>query len=180
MRTFTPWVPEAREYSELSPKLAKQLALIEPSHSPYMDYFPCSVLLKSGELIDGVYVSEAQPYLDNWTVWPDQDSAKLEVSVENIAEIQPSQNRIPVHLANRLYQAGESGMGYLIFTARFNDGSSKAFIVGGVVDFINAPPGLCATDIVEVEPHVGRNNVNENDMVTIHWCIHGKAVPKNA
>lgn len=180
MRKFTTWSPEAREYPELGPKLAKQLALIEPSRAPYMDYFPCSVLLKSGELIDKVYVTEAQPYLDNWTAWPDQDAAKLEICLENVAEIQASANRIPVQLANELYQAGESGMGYLIFTARFKDGSLKPYLVGGVMDFITPPPGLNVSDMIEVEPHVGRENVDQSDLVSVYWCIHGKAVPKNA
>ena len=100
--------------------------------------------------------------------------------MEDVTEIRVSPNRIPVRLANKLYLADESGMGYLIFTARFNDGTTKAYIVGGVCDFVNPPPGLSVADIVDVDPHVGREDADQNDLVQIHWCIHGKAVPKNA
>jgi hypothetical protein len=145
-----------------------------------MDYYPCCVVLTNGSVIDGVYVTAAQPYLDCWTVWPDQDPGKNEVKLQDVAEIRPSPNRIPPQFANKLHLASESGMGYLIFTAKFNDGSTKAYVVGNVVDFVVAPPGLSVNDIVDVQPHVGRETADETELMTIHWCIYGSAEPKDA
>jgi hypothetical protein len=63
---------------------------------------------------------------------------------------------MPAHLATKLYAAGESGMGYTIFTMDFRSGDSVVFATGGVVDFPDLPEGLTADDILDVHPHEGR------------------------
>jgi hypothetical protein len=39
--------------------------------------------------------------------------------MENVAEVRDSPRRLPARFANELYQHGESGMGYTIFTVVF-------------------------------------------------------------
>jgi hypothetical protein len=37
-----------------------------------MDYRPCQLIFKKGEIIDRVYVSEVDAYIKTWGVMPDQ------------------------------------------------------------------------------------------------------------
>ena len=63
---------------------------------------------------------------------------------------------MPAHLATRLYAAGESGMGYEIFTMDLRSGQSLVFVTGNLVDFPDLPEGVTCDDILDVHPHEGR------------------------
>jgi len=166
-----------RTYPTLSAHLTQQLEEIVPSVSASLRYFPCCVKLKDGQTIDRVYVVEAQPYITHWGVWPDQDPHKHEVRSEDVTDIYESLSRLPAQFANELYEAGESGMGYTVFTVRFSDGTESAHASGNAIDFISLPIGQSVADIVEVFPHKGRDRAM-SDSVPYYWCIHGSGKPR--
>ena len=70
-----------------------------------------------------VYVVSEQSYIRSWGVWPEDDSGKALIAIEEVQDLRESHSRLPAEFANRLYDAGESGMGYRIFTVVFDDGS---------------------------------------------------------
>lgn len=172
-RTFTSFEPgRRRRYPMRTPELRAQLDQVVPSVDGALEYFPCCVRTKDGREIDRVYVVGAQSYIAQWGVWPDQDPHKFEVPLEDVVEIRESPTRLPARLANELYRAGESGMGYTAFTVTFRDGTDQSYVCGNAIDFVSVPPGQTSRDIVAVTPHAGRERAI-SDHVPYYWCIHG-------
>jgi hypothetical protein len=171
-RTYTTFEAGERRYPALPVRLKTQLDRIVPSICGALRYFPCCIRTKEGQTIDRVYVVDAQQYIDVWGVWPDQDSRKAEVRIQDVDEIFESPTRLPPRIANELYRAGESGMGYIAFSVTFKDGARTVYVCGGALDFVSLPPSRSVEDIAEVVPHVGRDRaVSEN--LPYYWCIHG-------
>ena len=110
-------------YPPISNRLHKQLHAIEPSRDRWMEYKPCAVVRKDGER---VYVADYAPYIRMWGVTPEEDQGKKCVAIQDVVKIEESPFRLPARFANQIYKAGESGMGYCIFTVQFDDGSSQA------------------------------------------------------
>ncbi len=152
--------------------LRRQWEAIVPSTSQTLEYRPCSVTLKSGTVIPCVYVIDAQAYINTWGVWPEDDSGKTSIHIEDIASLTESPFRLPVAFANELYRAGESGMGYLIFTVIFSDGSEMPIVGGGAIDFIPLPEDKRMKDIVRVVAHKGRD-CNPVPSPKYSWCLFG-------
>jgi hypothetical protein len=171
-RTFTNFKPGGRHYPALPPPLKAQLDQVVPSVDGDLKYFPCYVRTKDGRELDRVYVVSAQPYIAQWGVWPDQDPHKYEVRLEDVAEIRESPTRLPPRFAIELYRAGESGMGYTVFTVTFRDGTDESYVGGNAIDFISLPRGQTPRDIVAVTPHAGRERAVSDD-APYYWCIHG-------
>jgi hypothetical protein len=178
-RTFTSFQPGERHYPALGADLKAQLAQIVPSVSGDLEYFPCCVRTKDGRDLDRVYVVSAQPYIALWGIWPDQDAHKFEVRLADVEAIRESPTRLPPGFANELYRAGESGMGYTVFTVRFRDGSERSYVGGNAIDFISLPLGQTTRDIVGVTPHAGRDRA-VSDSTPYYWCIHGHGRPHGA
>jgi hypothetical protein len=88
-----------------------------------------------------------------------------------VIEISESPSRLPVDIANELYKAGESGMGYCAFLLEFKDGSRQAYVTGNAVDFIPMPNGKSLGDITRVIPHEGRNDENSLSGHKYFWCL---------
>jgi hypothetical protein len=171
-RTFVSYTPEKRNYPPLSIELREQLQKIEPSNDGMMDYFPCLVTLSTGKKIDRVYLAESNSYIKVWGVWPDDDHGKKFIKIEDVVSIHQSPSRLPSHLAQKMYKAGESGMGYCVFTLRFRDGSNQAYLCGNAVDFVLLPAGKFMTDIVDLLPHEGRNQ-QQMQKLDYCWCLFG-------
>jgi len=178
-RTFTSFEAGERTYPVLSASQRDQLNRIAPSIDGALRYFPCCVRLRVGQLVDRVYLVEAQSYISVWGVWPDQDAHKHEVKIEDVVEIFESPTRMPVNFANELYRAGESGMGYTVFTMRFRDGSEHAVATGNAIDFVPFPAGQTAADIIEVVPHHGHERAVDSTQ-PYYWCIYGSGKPHAA
>jgi hypothetical protein len=159
-------------YEKLPPHLQAALFAIEPSICGDLQYRPCTVTLKNGDVSDIVYVVPADPYIRQWGVWPENDRGKKSVRIEDVASIEESPIRLPPKFANELYNAGESGMGYTIFTVVFSDGERHAYSAGGAVDFIRYPSGKGPANVVGVLPHVGRNNQNISQVPPYYWCLY--------
>ena len=116
-------------FPKLSQQLSSQLATIEPSQDRDLRYYPCLVCLKDGTERDFVYLVEARSWLRHWGPMPwelDRYRSNL-LEVDDIQSIRGSPNRLPAGMANKVYAAGETGMGYTIFTVQFRDGSTTAF-----------------------------------------------------
>ncbi|MDC7682049.1 hypothetical protein PQU92_02110 [Asticcacaulis sp. BYS171W] len=163
----------SRSYPKIPQSVIDQLSAIHPSggdNEPI--YYPCSLTLKSGERLDCVYLCEAQSWYYHWGVWPENDSGKHSVDVLDIETLEPSAFAMPAHFANQLYAAGESGMGYTIFTVVFSGGTSAAYGTGNAVDFIAYPPGKNAADIVQVIPHIGRERKDILSCPEYSWCLY--------
>jgi hypothetical protein len=139
----------------LSANLVAQLELVPKSHDRSLEYAPCLVRLRSGEVLPRVYIVEASAFS---ALWGD-DPKRNFLDVAEIASIEDSPFRLPRDLADVVYEAGESGMGYCIFTVQLRDGRTLPFVTGNAADFTDWPPDVDPRDAVAVEPHVGRDNV---------------------
>ena len=143
---------------KLPPSFREQLVEIEPSREGAVKYFPCDVVLKTGERVDCVYLISLTDYVKLWRFYPDRGRDKGFVDVEDIASVADSRSRLPAKFANILHACGESGMGYCIFTVEFRSGFKQAYLVGDfAVDFVRYPDGLGKEDVVNVSPHSGRD-----------------------
>lgn len=152
--------------------LAEQLSRVPKSSDGYCEYAPCRMTLKSGEVLDRVYVVERGSFRRMW------GETAAAVDVADVQHLEDSPVRLPAQWANDLYKAGESGMGYTVFVARLRDASNLPFVVGNAVDFPNWPPTTNPADVVDVQPHAGRE-VFRNRAPGPHegaaqyaWCLY--------
>lgn len=159
---------------DLPAKLADQLARVPTSRDGQLDYAPCLVRLNSGEVHRRVHVVRESAFLALWG----NDPNRSMLDVRDVAAIEESPERLPARFANVIYDAHESGMGYFIFTLVLNDGRRLPFLTGNAVDFPSWPAGVGPSDVVGVEPHVGRDELSGADPATrraveFHWCLYG-------
>ena len=102
---------------------------------------------------------------------PDTDRGKKYVLIEEVVEIKESPNRLHPGLANKLYEAGESGMGYCLFKILFDNGQTLDVASGNAIDFVPALPGLTTKNIKDVLPHEGsRKNFTKG--LEYYWCLY--------
>jgi hypothetical protein len=158
-------------YPALTRELTEELRLVPSSRDHEMEYKPCSVTLADGTELPCVYVVDHKPYIRNWGIYPEADPAKRSVSITQVRQIRDNPNRLPAALADCLYRAGESGMGYMVFTVEFKDGTRHAYLAGSAVDFINPPAGLCASDAVRVYPNEGWE-AKKQPSIEYYWCLY--------
>jgi hypothetical protein len=161
-------------FSLLPRHIQEGLQGVEPTHDGDLMYFPCSVTLTSGDVLDTVYFMPERPAMKMWEPYLQTDGAKRLIRVENVAEVRDSSRRIPASFANELYQHGESGMGYTIFTVVFSDGVRQACVTGNGVDFIQYPPGKGPLDVTAVIPHEGRRDDSLVKAPPSYWCIYAE------
>jgi hypothetical protein len=160
-------LPRHRDYSALSVELRAQLDAIPASFTDGLR--PCQVTLHDGRIIDRVYVQDAQVYIGTWGAWPDD---KRSIDLADVREIADSPTRLPAHIAWRLYDAGESGMGFTAFTLVFVDDYRQSYVCGNAVDWVIMPSGRAPTDIREVIPHEG-SRVDYLAGEHYSWCLYG-------
>ncbi|MEO1137124.1 MAG: hypothetical protein AAFW68_11050 [Pseudomonadota bacterium] len=159
------------KYPKITSRLASMLESIEPSVNQYgLRYYPCDVELKNKRRANCVYFCEAEPWHSLWGIWPEDDEGKSSVDINNVLSISESPMRLPAKVANKIYQAGESGMGYSIFTVCFANGHEEAYGTGNAIDFISYPQGLGPGDVVGVKPHIGRLQIRKK-AIEYSWCL---------
>jgi hypothetical protein len=162
-------------YPKLPPNLAEQLSKVTPSVDQGISYYPCCVRLNDGTRLDRVYLVAEIPFVK--IMYPARNLAT--VLVPDIASIEDSPTRLPAVFANELYRAGESGMGYILFTVIFKSDdssaqSSQAYVTGnGPVDFIDYPEGRGPKDVLRVLPHIGRDS-NYLPGPKYYWCLYSE------
>lgn len=99
------------------------------------------------------------------------------VLIEDVTEIKESPNRLRPELANKIYNAGESGMGYCLYKLVLDNGQTIDVGVGNAVDFVPLPEGLTTKNIKDVLPHQAsrKNFVNGPEY---YWCLFKGDIPK--
>lgn len=163
--------PSMNRFHPLTEAIRGQLAHIEPIVISGVKYFPCSAYTFSGQLMNCVYIVEADGYHRHWGVWPEDDKAKQSLSITELSSIAESAYRLPAQYAKKIYAGGESGMGYHVFTVRFKNGIEQKYVSGGAVDFITYPNGLRAEDVADVSLRA----TTEGQLLsppTYYWCLY--------
>lgn len=167
-------------YPDLSDQLREQLDSVPSIYAPdwQREMRPCSVTLKNGDMLPRVYFVEASE-LKYVAKWPTKSDDPLLVTADEIAAIADSPVRTPARIANQLYEWGESGMGWTVFTLQFNDRSEQVYVVGQKYDFLQYPPGKSPADINEVFPGKGRDRRDDpstlGSVLDVNECIYGTA-----
>lgn len=123
--------------------------------------------LVDGTVLDNVYVQEVSAYLSRWG----DDPSRPSVSAADVASIEESPVSLPVRWADKLYDAGESGMGYLRFVVKLRDGRDIPFLTGNAVDFLDWPGGVGPMDVVDVVPHKGEPDSVTRSGARYAWCL---------
>lgn len=150
----------------LEPQLQDVLQNIEPSIDGQLKYFPCSVELKSRKVLNHVCFVEAGLFGDWWG-----EQGRQVLNANEILNLQECPDRLPPKLASKLYQAGESGMGYTLFQIEYEDGSVSSHSAGNLIDFVRLPAGTSRTEIADVIPHCGRNSLSRLSAPDHVWCL---------
>ncbi len=135
-----------------------------------MHYHPCRVVVIDGNAVECVFMVEAEEYIHSWVVWPDQDEGKSENLIHEVVRSEESPYRLFVLYAQRLYEAGESVMGYVLFEILYEDGSNSYQVSGNAVDFVSLPPGKMIDDIKKLNPHKGRDAGHQLRPPVYSWC----------
>jgi hypothetical protein len=153
----------------ISEKMFTQLKAITPSIDRKLLYYPCQVTTTDGRVHPCVYIVDANQFI---TLWSPTANITREVKIEDVAYFEESPCRLPAPMANKLYLAGESGMGYCVFKVLFKDGTSQCYQTGDAVDFIRYPLGKSSADIVDVIPHEGRGEPTKLKGNEYAWCLY--------
>ena len=75
----------------------------------------------------------------------------LIIEADKITDIQKCDYQLPPVWANKLYEYGETGMGYRIFSLIFRDGKTVSYITSNIVDFLKLPESYTYDDIIDVK-----------------------------
>jgi hypothetical protein len=157
--------------NQISKRQKEQLQSITPSTNGIVNYYPCEVTLRNGNRIDNVYLVEASSYLKTWGLMPDEDPGKKFVLIEEVDKLRDSRNRLQPAFANKLYKAGESGMGYCVFKLVFDNGQTLDVVSGNAIDFVPVPAGFTTNNIKDVLPHEGSRKEFIKGL-SYNWCLY--------
>lgn len=160
-------------YPLLPSHIREALKNIIPSEDGSFAYYPCQVTLKGGVRLDTVYIEPEQPYMRVWGVYPEDDRSKQTVSINDVVAVEESPVRLPARFASEIYRAGESGMGYTLFTVVFSDGERQVYMSGNAVDFIQYPETKGPEDVIQVLTHQGREAC-PRQAPEHYWCLYSE------
>ena len=123
-------------------ELLRKIETVERSVDRKMKYRPCLVTLRNCRTVDLVYVQEVGDYSMLLGRVANGRRAQADCRFSRRRGGYRSPSRFPAGIANRIYRAGESGMGYYVFTLVFGDRSEVPCFTGDAVDFVKLPPIL--------------------------------------
>ena len=93
-------------FSLLPRHIQEGLQGVEPTQDGDLVYFPCSVTLTSGDVLDTVYFMPEKPVMKMWEAYLQTDGAKRLIRLEDVTEVRDSSRRIPARFAKRVISAG--------------------------------------------------------------------------
>jgi hypothetical protein len=108
---------------------------------------PCSIVMLDGRSFETCLAWVNPRYSDQGS-W---------INPNSVAYLTECPKRMPSRFAKIIRSAGESGMGYHIYLVHLSDGNSFVHVSCNLlIDFVDLPNGYTQKDIVNVEPHQGR------------------------
>jgi hypothetical protein len=148
----------------LAPDLRRDLEAIEPCLTLGKTIRPCSVHFRDGSILHRAYVmSEAEAR--GWEL------AARAVGLDEAVSIVESPFRLPARVAQKLYDAGETGMGWHAFTLLLRDGTKLACTTGNLLDFLDLPPGVHPEDVRDAAAADGMFVGSTERVGNAHWDI---------
>ena len=139
----------------LPPSIAEQLKEIAPQNIRTGDkktsVYPCSVTLNDGRVQQCTYLMSVLAAKRWW--WIKTDS-KHQIQVQNIVSISPSPYRLQESLANKILEAGETGMGYTSGVFQFKNGKTLPWVTTESMEFMGLPDEYSIHDIIDIKLHI--------------------------
>jgi hypothetical protein len=93
------------------------------------------------------------------------------VALDEAVSIVESPFRLPARVAQKLYDAGETGMGWHAFTLVLRDGTKLPCTTGNLLDFLDLPPGVDPEDILDATAAEGMFVGSSEHVGNAHWDI---------
>jgi len=158
-----------------SDELLRQIIDVEPSSDGKMHYRPCRIVLRDGRDRDFVYVQETHEYVRYWKASQEVEERKEFIALDEVEVVEESPSRLPVDIANRIYSAGETGMGYFVFYLALSDGSEVPCLTGGAVDFLKLPADVSLDKVGDVrmgEKKLRRPRDAYAPTERYAWCLY--------
>jgi len=112
-------------------------------------YYPCSTELNDGRTLECVYFGDKKDYVKHWG---NTTSGRFFVDLSEVKAISECKYCISSKLAKKIYDSGESGMGYYKFRIVMKDGKIFPYLTGDAVEYLELPEGYTIEDIVDVKP----------------------------
>jgi hypothetical protein len=170
---WKPFTPPSIKLSLIAPLSAEQRLLLDkiaPSIHYGQKYYPCALRLADGQEIPCVYIIDASEHANRKCELP-LDFYPDPIPIEKVVDITESPYRLPIYLGQELYKQGESTVGAFSFTVEFSDGTQLSYAMGELVDFLDTPNGLKASEIVRVIPHkaVAKDQWKAKNY---RWCLY--------
>ncbi len=121
-----------------------------------------------------VYIQDAGPWFAQWGVDPEDDPGKRSLDIDTVAEIEESPLRLRADFATKVYEAGESGMGYCVFRLILSDGEALDCVTGNAVDFLNWPTDIAPNSVVDLIPHAPEARISHRRLGSLpySWCLY--------
>jgi hypothetical protein len=136
------------------------------------EYHPCEVLLYDGSVMSNVYVQEAVAWFEQWGVDPEDDPDKQSILVDNVIEIRESPFRMPVRIANTLYQAEPLGREESLFQLVLKNGSFLNCRTGEMLDLLDWPTGVTPDQVIDVRIDFIVDTSAEVRDAEYWWCLY--------
>lgn len=160
-------------YNQLIKKLnCKIVPSVESKDSPYaVQYYPCGVELKDSRKLDCVSFIDREGYYRHWG---DSPKDRLFLDLGDVSDIFESVYRLSPELAQKLYDIGETGMGFFRFVVVMNDDKRFTYVTGNLVDFLEPPDGYQVSDIIDVLPGESTCKdwrTNHHKPKKYYWCL---------
>jgi hypothetical protein len=139
-----------------------------PTSSSGMFYYPCGVIIRTGLRNDHVLFVNKDDFLKyaGWTL-----KKEFTITPEEVIDIYESPFRLPVALAQEIYDRGETGMGFYRFWIIMNDDKQYLYVTGDAVDLIDLPDGYTNKDIKDI----GASTRSKDGFIyrhkPYHWCL---------
>ncbi len=139
---------------------------------------PGKLVLRNGKSIERVLFLErleGVPCTDEIVLEPlPRGLGGVRIPIASVERVEESPFRLPTQLAEKAYRAGETGMGYYIFTLAFVDGSRLNYLCDGPhIDFPELPDGTTGSMICDLIPCSHEEPMPQplfGGLADYYWC----------
>lgn len=162
--------------NQLSRTLMQQLHAVEPSDEGRVKYYPCMVKTRDGSQFERVCFVEETFFNDVWGLRLEKGNS---VHVSEIVKICESPYRLPAQFASRLYELGETGMGYHRFWITLNSGKVLLCTMGNILEFPDLSSDDFADGIANIKLYDDKEAMMPQDAAVLEvmpasfkWCVY--------